>query len=692
MDDLQRAWDRAWKGAEERRWVIGRLGRLNADASVTIDVPQRPGYVYVALGADGSLGLAIAFNPGAVPHTDRLPIRMLRDQAGRLVIDSVDAATAEPIGGGGPLDADTLGGHPPDYFLPAGDYLDTVGAALLDSATIDFTYDGGVPSITAIVIGGSISNAKLATMAATTVKGRALGAGTGAPVDLTPAEVVTILLAEGSFIEAVQDTIGAAFNDSATIDLIYNDGIHEFLADVIDASITNAKLATMAAATIKGRASGAGTGAPVDLSATQVMAILGGGADFIEAAQDAVAAALLDSATIDFTYNDATPSITAIVIDASVTNAKLATMAQATVKGRAAGAGTGAPVDLTATELATILGASPDFTEAAQDAVGTILVDSATIDFTYTDATPAITAIVIDASITNAKLANMVQATIKGRASGAGTGVPVDLTAAQVAAIVAANDTFIEADGSVPLSANWDIGSGRRIIARLIQARDVNGISIFDMGGTVGLTVLNTGDVTGSTGKYIAFRQLRALDSNGLSLFEDGGTAGINISDNGDVTGSTGKFWGMRQLRALDVNGLDITDDGGNQAIHVHDTSAFIYFGPAGAVPQGLLHAHDGNGGAMFSTKTGVAGTAVVIIPDATGDVTAGLAVNYVTLSSGGGVGRGSSSMVIGSPDITMYSSGSDSVALRLNANGSVDVRRTGGALTYTVCLWLNWI
>lgn len=43
---------------------------------------------------------------------------------------------------------------------------------------------------------------------------------------------------------------------------------------------------------------------------------------------------------------------------------------------------------------------------------------------------------VSDGSITNAKLDDMAQATIKGRASGAGTGVPVDLTAAQVREIL----------------------------------------------------------------------------------------------------------------------------------------------------------------------------------------------------------------------------------------------------------------
>jgi hypothetical protein len=42
-----------------------------------------------------------------------------------------------------------------------------------------------------------------------------------------------------------------------------------------------------------------------------------------------------------------------------------------------------------------------------------------------------------DGSITNAKLASMAQATIKGRAAGAGTGVPQDLTAAQVKTVLA---------------------------------------------------------------------------------------------------------------------------------------------------------------------------------------------------------------------------------------------------------------
>lgn len=67
--------------------------------------------------------------------------------------------------------------------------------------------------------------------------------------------------------------------------------------------------------------------------------------------------------------------------------------------------------------------------EQAQDAVGTILTDTTTVDFTYTDETPSITADVKDASVANAKLANMATKTYKGRTS-ATTGVPEDVAVA----------------------------------------------------------------------------------------------------------------------------------------------------------------------------------------------------------------------------------------------------------------------
>ena len=49
-----------------------------------------------------------------------------------------------------------------------------------------------------------------------------------------------------------------------------------------------------------------------------------------------------------------------------------------------------------------------DFNEAAQDTIGAILVDSSSIDFTYSDATPSITAVVLPAGVDHDSLQNFV--------------------------------------------------------------------------------------------------------------------------------------------------------------------------------------------------------------------------------------------------------------------------------------------
>lgn len=111
-------------------------------------------------------------------------------------------------------------------------------------------------------------------------------------------------------------------------------------------------------------------------------------------------------------------------------------------------------------------------TEQVQDIVGAMLTDSATIDFTYDDGASTETASVIDDSITNAKLANMAQSTIKGRAAGAGTGDPTDLSVSQVRTVLvemqrwtinftADGDAYIPADVAMTIDAGVAaIGTG----------------------------------------------------------------------------------------------------------------------------------------------------------------------------------------------------------------------------------------
>jgi hypothetical protein len=107
---------------------------------------------------------------------------------------------------------------------------------------------------------------------------------------------------------------------------------------------------------------------------------------------------------ISVTDGGAGSTVTVSVTSDGVTNTQLANMTAATIKGRAFGAGTGDPTDLTANQVSTILdGATDPFVrtsaapgsysdEQAQDAVGNILDDGGDIDFTYDDATPKITA------------------------------------------------------------------------------------------------------------------------------------------------------------------------------------------------------------------------------------------------------------------------------------------------------------
>lgn len=262
--------------------------------------------------------------------------------------------------------------------------------------------------------------------------------------------------------ERAQDAVGAILSDSATIDFTYDDVGNTISAIIIDDSVSNAKLANMAQATIKGRAAGSGLGDPTDLSAAQVAAIINSSLDhgaltglgdndhpqyLLITDIDDVPVNGVTNAPISsnwaFDHVAAADPHPGYLLESAYTAAdvleKLLTVD---------GAGSGLDADLldgqssafylargnhTGTQTAATIS---DFNEAAQDAVGTIFVDSAQIDFTYTDATPSITGTIINDSITNSHLANMAQATIKGRAAGAGAGDPTDLSAAQVVAII----------------------------------------------------------------------------------------------------------------------------------------------------------------------------------------------------------------------------------------------------------------
>ncbi len=140
-------------------------------------------------------------------------------------------------------------------------------------------------------------------------------------------------------------------------------------------------------------------------------------------------------------------------------------------------------------------------------AVGTTnLADGAVTSLKIADATIS-TADLADDAVTNAKLGNMVQSTIKGRASGAGTGDPTDLTATQAATIIAEADTLLEANGSVTGATTNPQAFTRNIIAPWMDSLlldPTNGSYFNDNSGSIpaGWTQVDAPQATNTNGVY----------------------------------------------------------------------------------------------------------------------------------------------------------------------------------------------
>jgi hypothetical protein len=96
-------------------------------------------------------------------------------------------------GGADELDVTGLSGLLADPQTPLTENVqDVVGAMLTDSSTIDFTYDDGANTETAEVKDDSLTNAKLANMAANTFKSNLTGSSAD-PADNTIADVQAAL-------------------------------------------------------------------------------------------------------------------------------------------------------------------------------------------------------------------------------------------------------------------------------------------------------------------------------------------------------------------------------------------------------------------------------------------------------------------------------------------------------------------
>lgn len=444
-----------------------------------------------------------------------------------------------------------------------------------------------------------------------------------------------------------------------------------------------------------------------------------------EQAEDAVGNILTDSSRIDFTYNDGANTITADLFTDSVDNTFMANMAQATIKGRAAAAGTGDPTDLSAAQVKTILALVStdlsDFTEAAQDAAGAMFVGTETgIAVTYQDGTNTVDFVVgtldtlptpvASLSLNSQKITNLADGTAAsdaatfGQLSAAVSGFdwkePVRVaTTANIAltgtqtidtiGVVAGDRVLVKNQGTAAENGVYVVAAGAWSRSTdMDAATELNGATVLIEQGAVGIgdiyqqtatvVTINTDTVTWT--KVSEGNTVYAADGTTLTL--TGTTFSIT---NGGVTGT--------QLNSS-VAGSGLAGGGGSAlSVNVDSTTIEISTDTlriaATAAGSGLT----GGGGAALDVNVGagleISSDAVRIAASAAGSGLTGGAGSALDVNVGAGLEISSDAVRIAAAAAGGGLTGGAGSALAVGAGTGITVNADDVTVNHAVVPYL---
>jgi alpha-D-ribose 1-methylphosphonate 5-triphosphate synthase subunit PhnH len=262
---------------------------------------------------------------------------------------------------------------------------DAINAMLVSTATVAFTYTDVTPELKFDLVVGAVDNTETSFMMwnGTSIEQRTY-ASLGIPSQYTD--------------EMAQDAVGGVFASTNTVQAVYADATPSYSWNVLYQDSLTINLSDDAsglkADVIMGGTDNTITNLVVwdgDEFKLRTVASLGIGTYTNEDAQDAVNAMLISTATIAFTYTDATPELKFDLIVGAVDNTETSFMMW----------------NGTSIEQRTFasLGIPTQYTdEMAQDAVNTMLVSTATIAFTYTDLTPELKFDLVVGAVDNTEL------------------------------------------------------------------------------------------------------------------------------------------------------------------------------------------------------------------------------------------------------------------------------------------------